>query len=137
TLAQMQNLIYDQAPYDILYYDSNLDVYRTDKFGGWQNMPSDGTPMFTYGDLQYTLLNDAKAQPSAAPSAPSAPSAGTSSAVPGASAAAPTAAAPGSPASSSSSNTPLLIGLAVVAVIVVVGGFLWSRSRRSSATDDE
>jgi peptide/nickel transport system substrate-binding protein len=137
TLAQMQNLIYDQAPYDVLYYDSNLDVYRTDKFAGWQNMPSNGTPMFTYGVLQYTLLSDAKAQPSAPPSAPAAPSSGGPSAVPGASAAAPTAGAPEAPASSSSSNTTLLVGLAVVAVIVVVGGFLWSRSRRTSAADDE
>ena len=36
----MQNLIYDEAPYDILFYDSNLDVYRNDRFAGWQNMPS-------------------------------------------------------------------------------------------------
>ena len=49
TLAQMQNMIYDQAPYDILFYDANLDVYRNDKFAGWQNMPGDGTPFFTYG----------------------------------------------------------------------------------------
>ena len=49
TLAQMQNLIYDEAPYDILYYDANLDVYRNDRFAGWQNMPADGTPLFTYG----------------------------------------------------------------------------------------
>ena len=41
TLAQMQNLIYDEAPYDILYYDSNLDVYRNDRFAGWQNMPGE------------------------------------------------------------------------------------------------
>ena len=37
----MQNLIYDEAPYDILYYDANLDVYRTDRFAGWQNMPGE------------------------------------------------------------------------------------------------
>ena len=55
-LAQMQNLIYDQAPYDILYYDANLVGYRTDKFAGWQNMPPNGTPLFTYGTLNYTLL---------------------------------------------------------------------------------
>ena len=61
TLAKMQNLIYNEAPYDILYYDSNLDVYRTDRFAGWQNMPANGTPMFTYGDLNYSLLTDAKA----------------------------------------------------------------------------
>ena len=68
TLARIQNLIYDEAPYDILYYDANLDAWRTEKFAGWQNMPADGTPMFTYGDLQYTLLTDAKAQPTRGPS---------------------------------------------------------------------
>ena len=54
----MQNLIYDEAPYDILYYDSNLDVYRNDQFAGWQNMPANGTPLFSSGDsvLNYTLL---------------------------------------------------------------------------------
>ena len=39
---EMQNLIYDEAPYDILFYDSYLDVYRNDRFAGWQNMPADG-----------------------------------------------------------------------------------------------
>ena len=52
----MQNLIYDEAPYDILFYDANLDVYRNDRFAGWQNMPANGTPLFTYGTLNYTLL---------------------------------------------------------------------------------
>ena len=65
TLTQMQNLIYDEAPYDILFYDSYLDVYRNDRFAGWQNMPADGgIPFFTYGILNYTLLTDATAQPS-------------------------------------------------------------------------
>src|SRR6185295_8040455 len=72
TLAKMQNMIYDQAPYDILYYDANLDVYRNDRFAGWQKMPSNGTPFFTYGPLDYTLLTDATAAPSAAPEAPAA-----------------------------------------------------------------
>ena len=63
TLAQMQNLIYDEAPYDVLYYDANLDVYRNDRFAGWQNMPETGTPMFTYGDLNYSLLTDATIAP--------------------------------------------------------------------------
>ncbi len=44
----MQNLFYDEAPYHILYYDSNLDAYRTDRFAGWQNQPRDnGTPLFS------------------------------------------------------------------------------------------
>ena len=51
----MQNLIYDEAPYDILFYDTNLDAYRTDRFAGWQNQPVDtGTPFFTYSTLDYT-----------------------------------------------------------------------------------
>ena len=52
-IAQMQNMIYDDAPYDILYYDANLDAYRTDRFAGWQNQPTaNGTPMFSYGTLE-------------------------------------------------------------------------------------
>ena len=59
TLAKMQNLIYNDAPYDILYYEASLDVWRNDRFASWQSMPSDGTPLFTYGILDYTLLTDA------------------------------------------------------------------------------
>ncbi len=38
-LDQMQELFYTEAPYHILYYDANLDAYRTDRFSGWQNQP--------------------------------------------------------------------------------------------------
>jgi peptide/nickel transport system substrate-binding protein len=139
TLAQMQNLIYDQAPYNILYYENELDVYRNDRFVGWQNMPANGTPMFTYGNLAYTLLTDATAQPSATPAAPSA-SAG--SAAPSASGTAPTAAptpvasSDTAAPSSSSSNTPLLVGLVVLVIVVVVAGFALSRRRRAAADDE-
>ena len=78
TLAQMQNLIYNEAPYDILYYDANLDAWRTDRFAGWQNMPADGVPLFTYGTLQYTLLTDATAKPSPTPAASCSNAAGSS-----------------------------------------------------------
>ncbi len=81
-LATMQNLIYDQAVYDILYYDANLVAYRTDRFGGWQNQPTaNGTPLFSYGSIDYTLLTDATAVPSPTPTvAPSpAPSPATGS----------------------------------------------------------
>jgi peptide/nickel transport system substrate-binding protein len=133
TLAQMQNLIYDEAPYDILFYDSNLDVYRNDRFAGWQNMPANGTPFFTYGVLNYTLLTDATAQPSATPEAPSA-SAGSGEASAPAATAAPDS---GSNASSSGSNTTLLLALLAIAVVVVVGGFLWNRRRTAASAEDE
>ena len=51
--------MYDEAPYHILYYDAELHAYRTDKFGGWTNQPSeDGTPLFGYGSIGYTKLTD-------------------------------------------------------------------------------
>jgi peptide/nickel transport system substrate-binding protein len=135
TVAKMQNLIYDQAPYDVLYYDSNLDVYRNGRFAGWENKPADGTPFFTYDVNNYTLLTDAKAQPSATPaaSAPDAPS----SAAPGASAGPTTAPDSGSNASSSSSSIVPLLIVAVAAVVIVVGGLLWTRRRGAAAGEDE
>lgn len=127
-LAEMQQLFYDEAPYHILYYDANLDVYRTDRFSGWQNQPSNGTPIFAYSNLGYTLLRPAEAAATPAPSA--APSAGES--------AAPSTPAPsgnGGGGTAASDNTPLLIGLAVVVAVVVVGLVL--ARRRGAAADDE
>ena len=51
----MQNIFYDQAPYHLLYYDDELDAYRTDRFAGWQNQPLDtGVPLFTYSVIDYS-----------------------------------------------------------------------------------
>ena len=118
-LAEIQNLVYDEAPYHILYYDAELHAYRTDRFGGWTNQPTvGGTPLFGYGSRGYTLLTDASLQPSAAPSADS--SAGTGSAGPGGSPAA--SADPGStPASSSGSSLPLILGVIALIVVIAVG----------------
>ncbi len=99
-------MIYDQAVYDILYYDSNLAAYRTDHFGGWQNQPlSNGTPLFTYGTLQYTLLTDATAVPSPTPAASVA-----ASTAPGATAAPVASPAPVPASSSGGDNTALYVG---------------------------
>ena len=56
-IAEMQQIFYDEAAYHVLYYDSELHAYRTDKFGGWTNQPPDsGTPLFGYGyPVGYTL----------------------------------------------------------------------------------
>ena len=132
TLAKMQNLIYNEAPYDVLYYDANLDVYRNDRFAGWQNKPSNGTPFFTYDVNNYTVLTDA----TAVPPSPSPAASAQTSAAPGASAAPSSAPQPGDTASNSSSSTPLIIA-AVVAVLVVAGGLLLNRRRRSASVEDE
>ncbi|HEV7810161.1 MAG TPA: peptide ABC transporter substrate-binding protein [Candidatus Limnocylindrales bacterium] len=133
-LAQMQNMIYNEAPYDILYYDANLAAYRTDKFAGWQNQPPDGTPFFTYSTLQYTYLTDATAAPSAAPSSASSgqPVVAGASSGPAASA----ATAPSGTATSSGSNTTLIV-IVALAVVVLVGGFLLASRRRRNAVEDE
>lgn len=116
-IAQMQNMIYDAAPYDILYYDANLDAYRTDRFAGWQNQPTaNGTPMFSYGTLNYTRLTDAAAvAPTPAPSegavATPAPTSG------------------GSGSTGSGDSTPLIIG--AIVVIVVAGGVFYMRRTAS------
>jgi peptide/nickel transport system substrate-binding protein len=117
TLAQMQNLIYNEAPYDVLYYDANLDVYRNDRFAGWQNMPANGTPFFSYGILDYTLLTDATAVPTPGP---------TVLATAGASGA-PATEPPSTSGTSGGGNNTLLLVLAVVAIIVIGGWWLYRR----------
>ena len=126
TLGQMQNLIYNEAPYDVLFYDANLDVYRNDRFAGWQNMPSNGTPLFTYGILNYTLLTDATAVPTPGPTVAATAGTGGSSApaTPG-----PTA-VPGN-TSGSGGTTPIII--LVVAVIVAAAVLWWFTRRRNAA----
>jgi peptide/nickel transport system substrate-binding protein len=131
TLARIQNLIYDEAPYDILYYNSSLDVWRTDRFAGWQNMPADGTPLFTYGILDYTLLTDAEAQPTTGPGA-----------APGAATGAPSAAASGASStnggndSSSGTNTILIVVVAGL-VILAIAAVLLTNRRRTTRIEDE
>jgi peptide/nickel transport system substrate-binding protein len=130
-IDQMQQLFYDQAPYHILYYDKQLDAYRTDKFGGWQNQPVDGGyPLFSYSVIDYQFLTDART-PSPPPSqsagapAPSgpAPSAGTTT--------------PNTvPAASTSNNAPLLIALVVIVLAAVGGGALMLRRRRTPEDEE-
>ena len=131
-LDEMQQLVYNEAPYHILYYDAELHAYRTDKFAGWTNQPTTGgTPLFGYGSRGYTLLTDASAQPSAAPSAAAsaAASAGT-----GASPAA-SATNGGQTGSSSSSNLPLILGIAALVVVIAVG-LVVMRGRRRTVEEE-
>ncbi|HEY6014147.1 MAG TPA: hypothetical protein VIU37_09065, partial [Candidatus Limnocylindrales bacterium] len=132
-LAQMQNLIYDQAPYDVLYYDANLEAYRTDRFAGWRNTPGNGTPLFTYGTLDYTLLTNAAAVASAPPSTEPAAS-GASAGPAGPS---PSAAPAPSPTSSSGDNTVLIVVVVLVIVVVIGGWFVMSRRRAGASAEDE
>jgi peptide/nickel transport system substrate-binding protein len=127
-LVQMQNLIYDEAPYHILFYDANLEAYRTDRFHGWQNQPTDnGVPLFGYGSLGYLFLQPGP-EPTPEPSA-AAPTTGASSA--------PATTAPTTPGSGSGTSdmTPILLGVGALAIVVVAA--LALTRRRSSAAEEE
>jgi peptide/nickel transport system substrate-binding protein len=61
-IKEMQQIAYDEAPYLIMYYDAELHAYRTDKFAGWKNQPTNGgTPLFGYGSGGYNVLTVATA----------------------------------------------------------------------------
>ena len=40
-VMEMQEIVYRQAPYVVLYYDNQLEAYRTDRFTGWSASPAD------------------------------------------------------------------------------------------------
>lgn len=134
-VAQMQQLIYTEAPYHILTNDSELHVYRTDKFSGWAQMPpGTGTPFFVMGNLNYTQLTDATAvaSPSPAGSAGSPATSGSPSTPPSA---APTAAPVTNPPSTGS--PALLIGIVVLVVLLAVGLLILRRRAASGAGGEE
>jgi peptide/nickel transport system substrate-binding protein len=134
-VAEMQQIMYDEAPYHVLYYPSQLDANRTDRFGGWRNQPSqNGNPLFGFGSLDYTYLTDAKAVvvPSASPSSASP---GSSEAAVASATGATSSALPGTPGNTSSSVPLLPLGIIALVVIAAVGLLVLRRSRE--AADDE
>jgi peptide/nickel transport system substrate-binding protein len=145
-LTQMQNLVYDDAPYHILFYDSTLAAYRTDRFGGWQNQPSNGTPLFSYSTLGYTLLTDAaQVTPEPATPEPATPEPGTTPA-PGETPATPAPVEPGPETPAPSPAPPpagedtgidmtLLVIIGALALLIA-GGFVFMR-RRGGREEEE
>jgi peptide/nickel transport system substrate-binding protein len=126
-IKEMQQIAYDEAPYIVMYYDSELHAYRTDKFGGWTNQPPEtGTPLFGYGSIGYTLLTDANAEPTPGPTDVTAPSGGPSPAPSG----------DGTPTDPASNTTPLILGgVALVALLAIV--IFMMRRRSAASTEDE
>ena len=126
-LAQMQELIYVEAPYHVVYYDSQLDAYRTDQFTGWRNQPAaNGTPLFGQGSFGYWGLQAVAAAETPTPEASATP-AGSGE---------PTPAPSADGSDTAADNTPLYIGI-VVAVIVVAGIILAYVFRRRQAREEE
>jgi len=40
-VKEMQEIVYRENPYVVLYYDNQLEAYRTDRFTGWTASPAD------------------------------------------------------------------------------------------------
>ena len=134
-MDQMQEIMYTEAPYHILYYDAALHAYRTDRFTGWVNQPDNGTPLFGYGPHGYLQLQLVGA---AEPSASASPSDGGAAPTDGTEPSASGSAAPAAPVEggATSDMTPILAGvLGLVAVAVVA--LLLIRRRRGPATEEE
>lgn len=43
-VERMQEIVYRAAPYVLLYYDNQLEAYRTDRVTGWTAAPADAVP---------------------------------------------------------------------------------------------
>ena len=129
-MDEMQEIVYNEAPYHVLYYDAALHAYRTDRFTNWVNQPDNGTPFFGYGPYGYTQLQLVGAEgpsPSIAPSDGAAPTQAS---------AAPTDPGTVDPGTTASDNTTLfavILGLVAIAVVAL----LLIRRRRPATTEDE
>lgn len=124
---EMQQIMYDQAPYHVLFYSEALHAYRTDRFGGWQLQPTaDGLPFFAYGALNYNLLT--APEPTATPT----PAASGATAEPGASA----TPEPGGGEEGGGDNTMLLLGGLVIVVVVIGAAAFWYMRRRGPAEEE-
>jgi hypothetical protein len=71
----MLDLLYDDAPYHVLFYDDELHARRTDRFDGWSTQPrAGGVSLFAYGVQGYLdLVQAVEASPTPASAAPPSP----------------------------------------------------------------
>ncbi len=52
-VAEMQGIVYEEAPYIILLYDNNLQAIRQDRWEGFKQIPEAGTYFFNLTDYNY------------------------------------------------------------------------------------
>jgi peptide/nickel transport system substrate-binding protein len=117
-VKQMQQMLYDDAPYVVTYYYDNREAYRSDRFTGFVPQPSpNGSLLFQYGTWSYENVKPVSAESPAA--------SGSASASTG-----------GGTTESSSSNVPLIVG-GVVALLAVLGIGVAVGRRGGRSDDDE
>ncbi|CAB5037828.1 MAG: hypothetical protein F2911_09430 [Actinobacteria bacterium] len=126
-IKQMQQMLYDDAPYILTYYYDNPEAYRSDRFTGFVPQPAPkGSLLFQYGTWSYENLKPVS-EVTATPESPG--STNTASAAPD----------PGTqPESTPSSSWGLIAGIVILAlVIIVVVVVLAQRRNRDLDVDDD
>jgi peptide/nickel transport system substrate-binding protein len=122
-VKQMQQMLYDDAPYLVTYYYDNPEAYRSDRFTGFVNQPSpQGSLLFQYGTWSYENIKPVTAGDSASASPGQTISQGE--------------AAPA--ASSSGPNWTVIIGLVALVLVALGAGVFLGRGRnRDLASSDD
>ena len=113
-VKQMQNQLFDDAPYIVTYYYDNLEAYRSDRFTGFVPQPTpDGSLLFQYGTWSYQNVAPVTAETGGEGDGD------------------------GTAAASSSSNVPLIVGGVVLILVVGLVAFLLGRRKGGPSEDDE
>jgi peptide/nickel transport system substrate-binding protein len=71
-IDQMQEILYEESPYVVLWYAVRPEAWRTDRFTGWRQVPPEtGVPLYNYTRLTYLDLRPASGEsPSSGSSVP-------------------------------------------------------------------
>ncbi len=66
-VIQMQKMLYDDDPYNVLYYPNDTQAYRSDKFTGFAPSPNKPNGLYLYQELEswsYYCIRPANSSPS-------------------------------------------------------------------------
>lgn len=121
-VKQMQQILYQDAPYQVLAYTKDGQAFRNDRFGCFVPQPNPGgVLLMQYGGYNYTFLR---------PAADAGDCDGVDGAVGVAAQGETTSADEGG-------NTAMIVGLGIVAALAVAGGVVVALRRRSTVADRE
>ena len=129
-VKQMQQMLYQDAPYLVIAYSTYGEAFRSDRFACFEPQPDPGGVwLIQYGGQNYLNVRPAAEAGNCdgIPNAVGAVSGGSGSG----------RSATGSSGDSGGSSTGAVIGVGVVAGLVVVGGGFWLMRRRATAGERE
>jgi peptide/nickel transport system substrate-binding protein len=111
-VKQMQQKLYDDAPYLVTFYYNNFEAYRSDRFTGFVPQPDpDGALLFQYGTWSYDSMTPVvKAEPGEGGS---------------------------SDGSEGGLNWPVILGIGALVVVAGVVGAVLARGRNKDIDSDD